>query len=105
MLSYMRLISYHITIRRHNPEDRDVYLHRRENLKSTPFLLPVSVSLLRVPEYIITIISTGRINCAGLGLIACYQTLHYWVQQKGKGKSCPCAFFNRTPLHKGVLGN
>jgi gamma-glutamylcysteine synthetase len=27
------LVSYHTTARRHNPENRDVNLHRRENLK------------------------------------------------------------------------
>jgi hypothetical protein len=26
-------VSYHITTRRHNPEDRDLNPHRRENLK------------------------------------------------------------------------
>jgi hypothetical protein len=28
------LVSYHNTTRRHNPEDLDLNLHRRENLKS-----------------------------------------------------------------------
>jgi hypothetical protein len=28
------LVSYHNTIRRHNPEDLDLNLHRRENFKS-----------------------------------------------------------------------
>jgi hypothetical protein len=30
-------VSYHITTRNHNPEDLDVYLHSRENLKSRIF--------------------------------------------------------------------
>jgi hypothetical protein len=37
-LSPETLISYHIIIRRHSPEDYDVNLYRRENLKS-PFEL------------------------------------------------------------------
>jgi hypothetical protein len=28
------MVSYHITTRCHNPEDRDLNSHRRENLKS-----------------------------------------------------------------------
>jgi len=29
-----KLVSYRNTARRHNPEDRDLILHRRENLKT-----------------------------------------------------------------------
>jgi len=40
------LVSYHIAARCHNPEDRGMNLHRRENLKLRSFPAPAYLTLL-----------------------------------------------------------
>jgi hypothetical protein len=50
-LSSGTLVSCRNTTRRHNPEDLDLHLHRRENLKSRKLgaILPLSCQLLSMP--------------------------------------------------------
>jgi hypothetical protein len=41
------LVSYHNTVRGHNPEDLDPKYHRRENLKTLVFIYIVHVPVLK----------------------------------------------------------
>jgi hypothetical protein len=45
------LVSYHTTTRRHNPEDLDLNLHRRENLKSCYTIVFASISYIYLPWF------------------------------------------------------
>jgi hypothetical protein len=42
------IASYHITTRRQNPEERDLNLHQRENLKSRIHMNRVLTSVIEV---------------------------------------------------------